>query len=431
MKIWIIWTWYVWLIQALWLAKLWFEVISLDIDEKKINNLKNWIAVIYEPWLIKLLEETKNKIKFTTNYNDLNNCDIIFIAVGTPQDKRWRTNKNFIYKASISIKNNIKSWKIIVLKSTVPVWTNKEVAEILWEWFDVVSNPEFLREWKALDDFFNPDRIIVGFSKYTKNETKNKIKKLYNYFIKKNIPFIETKWETSELIKYAANSFLATKISFINELSQLADKTWASIKELAIGIWLDKRIWKSFLNAGLGYGGSCFPKDVKSLIHQFQENQVESKIIPAVDKANENQLNYFFKKIKNFYDDLNQKNILLLWLAFKPDTDDLRESKAIELAKKLNEKWVKIYWYDPLKKARENTKNFYPEINVVENLEIFDFSQINWIIIATEYKSFNELNWKKIKENISVPVVFDGRNILNKEKIIKIGFIYKWTWLGK
>jgi len=261
MKIWIIWTWYVWLIQAVWLAKLWLEVVSLDIDEKKINDLKKWISVIYENWLTELLQEVKNNINFTTNYKDLNSCDIIFIAVWTPQDKRWRTNKDFIHKASISIRQNVNPWKIIIIKSTVPVWTNAEIAEILWEWFDVVSNPEFLREWKAIDDFFEPDRIVVWFSKNVKNEIKNKIKELYKYFTQKNIKYIETDWQTAELIKYAANSFLATKISFINELSQLADKVWADIKTLSEWIWTDKRIWKSFLNAWLGYGWNCFLKD--------------------------------------------------------------------------------------------------------------------------------------------------------------------------
>lgn len=425
MKIWIIWTWYVWLIQAIWLAKLWFKVVSLDIDEKKIADLKNWIAVIYEPWLKELLVETKDKINFTTNYNELNFCDIIFIAVWTPQDKRWRTNKDFIHKASIQVRQNVEAWKVIVIKSTVPVGTNKEVAEILWEWFEVVSNPEFLREGKAIDDFFTPDRVIVWLWKNSKSETKQKIKKLYNYFIEKEIPFIETTWETAELIKYAANAFLATKISFINELSQLSDKVWANIQELANGIWLDNRIWKSFLNAGLGYWWSCFPKDVKSLIHQFEENALKWNIIKSVDNTNQSQLNYFLNKIENFYDDLSWKNLLVLWLAFKPNTDDLRESRAIALIEKLQEKNANIIWYDPLEKARENTKTFYPEINVTDDLEKIDYSKINWIIIATEYKSFNDLDWESIFKEISMPVIFDGRNILDEEKIKKIGFIYK------
>ena len=426
MKIWIIWTGYVWLIQAIWLAKLGFDVVSLDIDEKKIEDLKNWIAVIYEPWLKELLAEVKENIKFTTNYKDLNDCEIIFVAVWTPQDKRWRTNKDFIHKASISIKQNLENNdKVIVIKSTVPVGTNKEVSEILGEWFEVVSNPEFLREWKAIDDFFEPDRVIVWFWKNAKEETKEKIRKLYNYFIEKNIPYIETTWETAELIKYAANSFLATKISFINELSQLADKVGADIQELANGIWLDKRIWKSFLNAWLGYGWSCFPKDVKSLIHQFSENGLKGNIIEAVDNTNQNQLNYFLNKIENFYDDLDWKNLLVLWLAFKPDTDDLRESRAIALIQKLQEKGAEVVWYDPLEKARENVRTFYPEINVIDDLQNVDFSKINWIIIATEYESFNDLDWENIFSKISMPVIFDGRNILDKNKIKKIGFIYK------
>jgi len=426
MKIWIIWTWYVWLIQALWLAKIWFDVTCLDIDENKINDLKNWKAVIFEPWLEELLLETKSKINFTTNYKDLNSCDIIFIAVWTPQDKRWRTNKDFIHKASISIKQNVEKWKVIVIKSTVPVWTNKEVSEILWEWFEVASNPEFLREWKALEDFFEPDRIVVGFSKNVKIETKNKIWEMYKYFLDKNIPYIQTSWETAELIKYAWNSFLATKISFINELSQLADKVWADIEELARWIWLDKRIWNSFLNAWLWYWWSCFPKDVKSLIHQFKENWFWWKIISAVDEINQDQLKFFVKKIENFYDNLEWKNFLVLWLAFKPDTDDLRESRSIALIKELEKKWANIFWFDPLPKARENVKKTYPEIEVLDDLEnISGIWKIDWIIIWTEYKSFNDLDWEWIKNKISMPVIFDWRNILDWEKISKIGFIYK------
>lgn len=427
MKIWIIWTWYVWLIQAVWLAKLWFEVISLDIDESKIKQLNGWIPTIYENWLEDLLKEVKNNITFTSNYKDLDNCDVIFVAVGTPQDKRWRTNKEFIHKVSITIKQVLNPWKIVVIKSTVPVGTNKEVSEILWKWFDVVSNPEFLREWKAIDDFFSPDRVVVGFSKNVRDEVKEKMRKVYNYFIEKDIAYIETDWQTAELIKYAANSFLATKISFINELSQLADKVWADIETLSKWMWLDNRIWKSFLNAGLWYGGSCFPKDVKSLIHQFKENWLKWEVVDIVDKANENQLEYFLWKIENFYDDLNWKKLLLLWLAFKPHTDDLRESRAIELAKKLNEKQVKIYWYDLLEKARENTKEFYPDMmEIVNNLDTFNFKNIDWIVIATEYQEFNNLDWDKIKEDVSMPVIFDGRNILDKKMLNEKWFIYKW-----
>lgn len=427
MKIWIIGTWYVWLIQAVWLAKLWHEIVSLDIDENKIKELKSWKAIIYEPGLEELLEGVKDNISFTVSYKDLDNCEIIFVAVWTPQDRRWRTNKDFIHKAAISIKKNLSWEKVIILKSTVPVGTNKEVSEILWEKFYVISNPEFLREGKAIDDFFNPDRVVVWFNINEKETIKEKVRQMYSWFIKKNIPYIETNWETAELIKYAANSFLAMKISFINELARLADQTWANIQVLAKWIGLDKRIWESFLNAWLWYWWSCFPKDVKSLIHQFKENWLDWELVQCTDKVNQKQLIYFFEKIEKFYDDIEGKRFLLLWLAFKPDTDDLRESRSIEIAKMLNEKWAKIYWFDYIKKAMDNVKQQFDFIKVVD--DIYSVNNLDGIIIWTEYKQFNDLDWDKLKDNTNIPVIFDWRNILDKEKLKKVGFIYKGIWV--
>ena len=276
MKIWIIWTWYVWLIQALWLAKIWFDVTCLDIDENKINDLKNWKAVIFEPWLEELLLETKSKINFTTNYKDLNSCDIIFIAVWTPQDKRWRTNKDFIHKASISIKQNVEKWKVIVIKSTVPVWTNKEVSEILWEWFEVASNPEFLREWKALEDFFEPDRIVVGFSKNVKIETKNKIWEMYKYFLDKNL-----------LKKSAKIIFIWSKASkkFSNNwAAYLASKFW--IRWFAW--WINKDLWKKF------WVHLINPKIVKTNFHKNSKIEIQWKFC-------ETWLNEIFKTCEKIF----------------------------------------------------------------------------------------------------------------------------------
>lgn len=438
MKISVIWTWYVWLIQTVWLAKIGFKITALDIFEDKIEKLKSWIPTIYENWLEELLNETLPNIDFTTNINKLSWSDIIFLCVWTPQDDEWKTDLSYIKNAVNDLKN-VLSWdEIIVIKSTVPVWTNKMVYELLGSKNPVVSNPEFLREWLAIEDFFNPERVILGFNENEKSFVLTKIKEVYNYFIEKNIPIVETNWQTAELIKYAANSFLATKITFINEIARLSDKVWANIKDISKAIWIDSRIWKKFLNAWIWYGWSCFPKDVKSLIHQFKENNITPWVIEKVDYVNQTQVDYFIDKIvTKYWSDLHWKTISLIWVAFKPDTDDLRESRWLLVVNKLLKLWATVKVFDYNNKALENfekysyslstgIKNYIPII-IWDNFENTTKNS-SFLVITIEDKRILNENFNKLKSNINDPVIFDWKNILDKKTMQNLWFEYHWVW---
>ncbi|MBA2846984.1 UDPglucose 6-dehydrogenase [Methanococcus maripaludis] len=360
MKISVIGTGYVGLIQAVGLASFGFDVTGIDIDESKVKMLNSGNCTLYEDGLGELLKKhVGNNLKFTTSYKETTDSDVIFLCVGTPQDEEGNTDLKYIFSAVNQLKEYIKSPKHLVVKSTVPIGTNRILKELLDGYtIEIVSNPEFLREGMALTDFLSPERVVLGFNNIN-SVSKEILEKIYQNFTEKNIPFIITTYETSEMIKYASNAFLATKISFINELSKLADKTNADIKTVAYSMGLDDRIGKKFLNAGIGYGGSCFPKDVKSLIKQFESNNICPKIITATDKVNEIQIEWFFEKIKNYYSDLNGKTFAVLGLAFKPDTDDLRESAGIKLIELLLNEGAIIRGYDYVKKARDNAYKMY------------------------------------------------------------------------
>ncbi len=437
MRISIIWTWYIWLIQAVWLAKLWFNVTSLDVFQDKIDKLNSWIPPIYEDGLQDLLLETKENITFTTDKSKIIGSDIIFLCVGTPQNEEWKTDLWYVFWACNDLKSYLNGSEIIVIKSTVPVGTNKKIYELFEKKNKVVSNPEFLREWLAIHDFFSPDRIVFWFDDLEDVVLIDKIKQLYSFFIKKEVPIFTTDWQTAELIKYAANSFLATKITFINEIAKLSDKVGANIKDISIAIGMDDRIWSKFLNAGIGYWWSCFPKDVKSLIHQFRENNLIWEIITKVDETNSLQVQYFLDKIFKYYgNDLHGKTISVLWVAFKPGTDDLRDSKWIEIIKKLMYAWarLKIFDYNPgalnnFKKYLEwiilaNSRWFF-EIDIVDNFN----DLIKWadtLVIALEDKKILDEDWNKV--HLKDEVIFDGKNILNKKKIQALRISYIWIW---
>lgn len=323
--------------------------------------------------------------------------------------------------------------KYLVVKSTVPIGTNRILKERLKGYaLEIISNPEFLKEGVALKEFLNPERIVLGFDD-NDSISREILDVVYKTFKEKDIPFIITNYETSEMIKYASNAFLATKISFINELSKLADKTNADIKTVAYSMGLDNRIGKKFLNAGIGYGGSCFPKDVKSLIKQFECNNINPKIMAATDNVNENQIEWFFEKIKNYYGNLNSKRFAVLGLAFKPDTDDLRESAGIKLIELMLKEGAIIKGYDYVKKARENaykmytlekSKAFYGyNVYIVDNL-IDAVSKADGIIITVEDNKLNNEDWTNVFNSIGEKIIFDGKNILNKEEVKKIGFEY-------
>ncbi|XRO76578.1 UDP-glucose dehydrogenase family protein [Methanocaldococcus sp. 10A] len=436
-KISIIGTGYVGLIQAVGLAEMGFNVVGIDIDEAKVKALNKGECPLYEEGLKELLKKYVGRnLKFTTSYEPIKESDVIFLCVGTPQDKDGNADLRYLFSAVEKIKETIDKddYKVVVIKSTVPVGTNRKVKELLKDYnVDVVSNPEFLREGIAVYDFFNPERIVLGFEDLNNKKPIDIMKYVYKYFEKKGIPFIITNWETAELIKYASNAFLATKISFINELAKLADKVRADIKTISYAMGLDPRIGNKFLNAGIGYGGSCFPKDVKALIKQFENNDIEPILIKATDIVNDEQIKWFFKKIKNYYGNLNRKVFAVLGLAFKPNTDDLRESRAIKLIDMLLENGAIVKGFDYVKKARENTINMY-KLDKSKgyygyNFYVFDnlyetVKDVDGIIIAVEYNEFNKEDWEKIGNLVKEKVIFDGRNILDGENIKKLGFEY-------
>ena len=442
MSISVIGTGYVGLIQAVGLAEFGFDVVGIDIDESKVKALNRGECPLYEEGLEELLKKHVNKkLTFTTSYEPIKDSDVIFLCVGTPQDKDGNADLRFLFSAVEKIKETIDKddYKVIVIKSTVPVGTNRRVKELLKDYnVDVVSNPEFLREGIAVYDFFNPERIVLGFENLENKKPIKIMEDVYKYFKEKNIPFVITNWETAELIKYASNAFLATKISFVNELAKLADKVKADIKTISYAMGLDPRIGHKFLNAGIGYGGSCFPKDVKALIKQFENNNIEPILIKATDIVNEEQIKWFFEKIKNYYGNLNGKTFAVLGLAFKPNTDDLRESRAIKLIDMLLEEGAIVKGFDYVEKARENTINMY-KLDKAKgfygyNLYVFDdlyetVRDVDGIVITTEY-DFNKEDWEKIRNLVKEKVIFDGRNILDVEKVKKLGFKYygvgKW-----
>ncbi|NDK08972.1 nucleotide sugar dehydrogenase [Candidatus Gracilibacteria bacterium] len=434
MKVSVIGTGYVGLIQTVGLAKNGFKITALDIFEDKIKKLKSGVPTIYENGLEELLNVTLSNIDFTIDINKLKGSDIIFLCVGTPQDEEGKTDLSYIKNAVNDLKNVLSGDEIIVIKSTVPVGTNKMVYELLGSKNPVVSNPEFLREGLAIEDFFNPDRVILGFNENENSYVLKKIKEVYDYFIKKNIPIVETNWQTAELIKYAANSFLATKITFINEIARLSDKVGANIKDISKAIGIDSRIGEKFLNAGIGYGGSCFPKDVKSLIHQFKENNITPGVIEKVDYVNQTQVDYFIDKITTKYgSDLHGKTISLIGVAFKPDTDDLRESRGLLVVNKLLKMGATVKVFDYNSKALENfekysyslttgIKNYIPIIigNSFENI----VKNSDFLVITIEDKRILNENFDKLKSSLKESVIFDGKNILDKKTMQNLGFEY-------
>ncbi|MCD6464244.1 UDP-glucose/GDP-mannose dehydrogenase family protein [Candidatus Woesearchaeota archaeon] len=433
MKISVIGVGYVGLTQALGLAEFGFDVVGIDIIKEKVDKLNQGQTPLTEEGLEQLLSKhLNNNLSFTTDYSVIKNSDAIFLCVGTPPRQDGSTNLDFLMSAVNTMKPYLTgNHKLVIVKSTVPVGTTRKVYSMLRDNnVAVFFNPEFLREGLAIHDFFNPSRIVIGFDNNSKQYLNN-LFKIYEYFVNKNTPFILTNWETAELIKYASNTFLAMKISFINELARFAEHHNIDIKTLSKGIGADPRIGYSFLNAGLGYGGSCLPKDVKSLIKQFEATGLEPKLISAIDSVNESQVKWFFNKIKQEYPSLEGKTFAIFGLAFKPKTDDLRESRGIAMIDLLLSQGSKIKAYDFVPNARANLLQKY--IND-HNIEILDdpyecVVNADGVIITTDDAKFTDLDWSKISELISNKIVFDGRNILDEPKLRALGF--KYLGVGK
>ena len=425
-------TGYVGLVTGPCLSDYGHRVTCIDIDAVKIERLKNGEIPIYEPGLEALVKENvkAGRLLFTTEYDPaITEADVVFIAVGTPTSRRGDgyANLDYVYEAAKSIAPHLKGYTVIVNKSTVPVGTARRVASIIKEVnpeanFDVVSNPEFLREGSAIFDFTHPDRIVVGVESKAAQEMMQEV---YKPLYIGDTPFVFTDPETSELIKYASNAFLAVKISFINEMSQLCEKTGADVQDLARGMGLDGRIGKKFLHAGPGWGGSCFPKDSLALMRIAQEFGVFSRIVEAAKEANASQKALMVKKIKDALGGNGSeagKKIAVLGLAFKPETDDVRDSPAISIVAALHEKGAKIFAHDP--QAVEEAKKELPGgIVYCQNIDEA-INGADALVLLTEWNEYRALDLDRIKKMLKAPIFIDLRNVYTPEKMKAQGFHY-------
>lgn len=418
MKISVIGAGYVGLVTALGLAYKGHEVFCIDKNKNKINNLKNGKSTIYEKGVDNLLKMCldKDKIKFTTKIEKgVKNSEMVFIAVGTPSMEDGNVDLSQINIVLNQISKYITQYKIIINKSTVPVGTQKEVKSLLLkngvlkENFDVISNPEFLREGKAIKDFLKPDRIVIG---YDSEKARRKMETLYSDF---DTEIIYTTPETAELIKYASNAFLATKISFINEIANLCNIIGADVKTISYAMGLDQRISPEFLNAGIGFGGSCFPKDIKGLLKIGEKNGYDFEIVKSVLKVNEKQRIKPVNIILEHFTSIKDRVVSVLGLTFKPDTDDTREAPSLYIMNELLKRGALIKCYDPVMK---NINRIIPGIVNCNSLYQALEDSI-CAIICTEWREFENINLKEVKKRMKKPFIIDGRNVLNLEVVRK------------
>ncbi len=423
MKITIIGTGYVGLVTGVGLAELGHRVGCVDTDQGKIALLKQGREPFYEPKLANLLKKNikARRLTFTVNLAEVvNSADLIIICVGTPSKPNGSVDLSYVNQAALAIKKSCKTGKIVVTKSTVPVGNGKILEKLLnsgrVKSFKAVACSEFLREGKAIDDFFHPDRIVVGAVDQSAGL------KVIKAFAKIKTQKMLTDRETAELIKYASNAFLATKISFINEMANLCEQVGANVEEVAKGMGYDVRINPYFLKAGIGYGGSCFPKDVRALKYMAQQNGADSKIIKAVIDVNGLQPQLFFNRIRRVLANLKGKKIAVLGLAFKNDTDDIRESVALKLIKNFIAAGVKVSAYDP--QAMANTRQVLKGRIVYAKSAYQAIQGADALIIATEWPEFAKLDFKKVKKLLNQPIIFDGKNLLDKSTMSKLGFKY-------
>jgi len=425
MKIAIIGTGYVGLVTGTCFSDLGNDVICADNDEKKIEILKNGAIPIYEPGLEELVKKNREKgrLSFTSDVPAaVKDAEIIFICVGTPPKDDGSADLSAIEKVSRVIAENMHSYKLIVEKSTVPVETGEWVKSTIELFkkknieYDIASNPEFLREGSAIEDFIKPDRIVIGV------DSKKAEMLLKDLYAPLNSKIVVTDIKGAEIIKHASNSFLATKISFINALSNICELTGADIGEVAEGIGMDHRINSHFLRAGAGFGGSCFPKDVKAFIHISENLGYSFGLLKEVEKINEAQKDLVVKKIKKMVSGLEGKTIGIWGLAFKPGTDDIRNAPSLDvIARLINEK-AKIKAYDPV--AAEKTRlKIGDKITYCKN--VYEAAEsVDCILLMTEWNEFKELDWDRIKKVVKQPCIVDGRNIYDPEKLRKLGFTY-------
>jgi UDPglucose 6-dehydrogenase len=417
---------YVGLVTGSCLADSGNNVICLDIDKSKISDLKKGKVGIYEPGLSSVVERNvkSNRLNFTTDYKSaIETSEIIFLAVPTPPNEDGSANLEYIKSAALELSHYMNSYKIIVTKSTVPVGTTNLVKDLISsktkQEFDVASNPEFLKEGSALNDFMFPDRIVIGVESL---KAEKKLKELYEPFMRKEFRLVVVDIKSSELSKYASNAMLATRISFINEIANLCEKVGADIESVRKIMSEDKRIGRHFIFPGLGYGGSCFPKDVKSLIDIGKQNSMYMELCSAVDNVNAKQRVNFFKKIEDYFKVVKNKKFALWGLSFKPNTDDIREAPSIDIARYLIGAGAKVVAHDPV--AAGNFKELFSDSITFSDDNYGLLTDCDALIINTEWSEYKQPDFDKIKTLMKSPVIFDGRNLYNKQKMKDIGFYY-------
>lgn len=436
MKICIIGAGYVGLVTGTCFSELGYDVVCVDHNPEIVKELNNGKIPIYEPGLEEMVKKNASdgRLTFTTNiYKAIQSSLFIFIAVGTPSAEDNSADLSYVFNAAEQIGTYLNSYSIIVNKSTVPIGTAERVMGIVRHTlnkrdlceldFDIVSNPEFLREGKAIKDFLNPDRIIIGSDN---PQAANQMKKLYEPITRNGHPLLVMDLPSAELTKYAANAMLATRISFINEIAGISDAFGADIQMVQEGIGLDHRIGHSFLSPGIGYGGSCFPKDVKSLIKTASDKNIPTPILESVEKVNHGQRKKLFEMIVDQFGESNLSKLkFAIWgLAFKPETDDIREAPSIEIIRLLIRHGAEVHASDPIanhkvRKVFDNDKikYFQDPYSAISGAEA--------LIICTEWPQFQQADLERIKQLLKMPIIFDGRNIYNPKEMKEAGFIYR------
>ncbi len=432
MNIAIVGTGYVGLVSGTCFAEMGVNVTCVDVNEEKINSLKNGQVPIYEPGLDEMVlrNHREGRLNFTTDLTScLDNVEIVFSAVGTPPDEDGSADLQYVLEVAREFGQNIKKYTVLVTKSTVPVGTAKKVKAVIREElekrgvdvpFDVASNPEFLKEGAAIKDFMSPDRVVVGVES---EKAKELMSKLYRPFLLNNFRVIFTDIPSAEMIKYAANSMLATRISFMNDIANLCELVGADVNMVRKGIGSDARIGSKFLYPGCGYGGSCFPKDVKALIKTAEKNGYNMSVLKAVEQVNENQKHVLFNKLSKYYGgDLKGKTIAMWGLAFKPETDDMREATSLVTINLLLEAGCIVRVYDPVAmnecRRRIGDKVLYAK-------DMYDaVLDADALLMLTEWKQFRLPSWGVVSKSMKKPLIIDGRNIYDAEELKQNGFEY-------
>jgi UDPglucose 6-dehydrogenase len=430
MKISVFGTGYVGLVVGACLAENGNHVIAVDIDEEKIARLKRGEIPIYEPGLSELVARNvaEERLSFTTDFDQaVKSSKILFVAVGTPQGEDGSADMSHVLAVAKGIARAMNERKIVVLKSTVPVGTNRRVKEVISGATEysvgVVSNPEFLKEGAAIDDFLRPDRVVIGTDE---RETAEVMEELYRPFVRTGNPVLVMDPESAELTKYAANAMLASRISFMNEIARLCEKVGADVSQVRRAVGSDRRIGHAFLFPGAGYGGSCFPKDIRALLRTARDAGLELKIVEATETVNEEQKLFLLSKIRrHFGEDLKGKTLALWGLAFKPRTDDMREAPALSLIRGLVRAGARVQAYDPeaMREAKAQLADVDGHVAYCrKSYEACDGADA--LVLVTEWNEFREPDFDRVKKLLRRPVVFDGRNIYNPETLKELGFAY-------